>query len=265
MNKKYGDWVCVIGAAEGLGRAFASELAKQNYQLLLIDKDQTKLAETETFLRNTFGVRVDALLLDLNAQNSVALVLEAINNNQIRLLVYNAAYGPVKPFLANTAKELDLYVNVNISFMIHLIQSLIKSNQEQPIGILLLSSLAGWRGTRFVVPYAASKAFIWNFAEGLHYEFRGKKVDISVCVAGATDTPNFRSTRPRMHWLMPKPMDPQKVAYKSIKNLGKQLFIFPSAGIMLIHFLLNRVLPRSWASSIHNNAMQRMYGHQFKD
>ncbi|MDZ7605865.1 MAG: SDR family NAD(P)-dependent oxidoreductase [Cyclobacteriaceae bacterium] len=126
-------------------------------------------------------------------------------------------------------------------------------------GILLVSSLAGFRGTQLVIPYAATKAFIWNLAEGLHYEFKDKGLDISVLCPGTVDTPGFRATEAKTTFFTPKPMSPLSVAEIAVAKFGRQLFIVPGLSNKFAHFLLQRVLPRKLSSKIHNDAMGGLY------
>jgi short-subunit dehydrogenase len=259
LKDKYGHWACVLGAAEGLGAAFSKELARQGFHLIAVDINKSELSKTCKNINNKNSVETVELVLDLSDKTSVTEIMGKFKELDCRFMIYNAAYGPVKPFLSNTQAELDLYQNININTTLHLVHQFIEMYQKRSSGILLLSSLAGFRGTQFVVPYAATKAFLWNLAEGLHYEFRSKNLDISVCVAGATATPNFIATQPKKGFFSPKPMPPDRVATEALKYFGKKLFIIPGFSNKFAHFLLNRVLPRSWASAIHNNTMKKMY------
>lgn len=260
LKNKYGSWACIAGAAEGLGKAFAEGLAKRGFNLILVDLNEEKLKNTSSQLVNDYHIETMLLYIDLLEQSSMAIIEAAIKKQKCRFLVYNAAYGPVKPFLSNTTAELHRYVAVNIETQLHLIHGFVSQFKKEPAGILMVSSLAGFRGTQFVIPYAATKAFIWNMAEGLHYEFKNTKLDVSVCVAGATDTPNFRSTNPKASLLNPKALAPHLVAEEALQKFGKKLFIVPGLSNKVAHFVLNRLLPRKIASNIHNYTMQKMYG-----
>ncbi len=259
LIEKYGSWACVAGAAEGLGAAFSSSLAKRGFNLILIDKEEDKLNQLRQKLIETHKIEVKSLFTDLGKIDCVGFIFELIKDNQCRFLVYNAAYGPVKPFLSNTREELDLYTKVNMETPLHLTYEFAKYYKEQQAGLLLVSSLAGFRGTQYVVPYAATKAFTWNLAEGLYYEFKGTGLDISVSCLGPVDTPNYRSTGPKKSFISPKSMDPKLVAEETLDRFGKQLFIFPGVATRFAHFILNRILPRSIASGIHNATMKKMY------
>jgi short-subunit dehydrogenase len=259
LKKKYGEWACIAGAAEGLGKAFATTLAIRGHSLILIDMDEEKLQQTKMELVSQYHIDTILLHLDLVETGSVNAIIEVLGKQNCRLLIYNAAYGPVKPFLTNTEAELHRYIAVKSETQLHLIHRFISTFRDKSTGIMMVSSLAGFRGTRFVIPYAASKAFIWNMAEGLHYELQDTDIDVSVCVAGATDTPGFRSTKPKKWFLSPQAMDPKLVAEEALNNMGKRLFIFPGFSNKIAHFILNNLLPRKIASGIHNYTMKKMY------
>ena len=257
---KYGEWACVVGAAQGLGFAFANDLAKRGFNLILIDIDIQKLDQACTLMQSKYNSKTSRLHLDLEQRGSASIIADEIKKRDCRLMVYNAAFGPVKPFIYNSTSELNRYIAVNIDTQLHLIYQFINLGITKPAGIMMISSLAGFRGTQYVIPYAATKAFIWNMAEGLHYEFENTGLDISVCIAGATDTPNFRSTNPKKSYFSPKARDPHLVAEESLNKFGKQLFIVPGLENKISHFLLNRILPRRIASRMHNYVMRKMYG-----
>ena len=259
LKDRYGSWACVAGAGEGLGKAFSEGLAKRGFNLILIDYKKELLDSTKASFKSTYQIEVISLELDLIDKSSVNPILETIKNHQCRFLIYNAAYGPVKSFLSNSSAEIDRYLNVNIVTQLHLIHQFVNHFHTQTAGVLMVSSLAGFRGTQFVIPYAATKAFIWNMAEGLHYEFRNSNVDFSACIPGMTDTPGFRSTNPKTSAFLPKARDPNLVAEEALTHFGKKLFILPGVTNKITHFILSRILPRKMASSIHNASMRKMY------
>lgn len=262
---KYGQWACVAGAAEGLGEAFAEGLAQRGMNLILTDLHEEKLTATSDRLRKTYSIDVIPLTGDLAHDTTLDQISSQMEEANCRLLVYNAAYGPVLPFMQNTEKELDVYLNVNNRAVLILVHRFIGMKLAGDTGILLISSLAGFRGTQLVIPYAATKAFLWNLAEGLYYEFKGKGLDISVLCPGTIDTPNFRATGANRTFLTAKPMAPAVVAEEALRKFGTRLFIVPGLSNKIAHFLLQRVLPRKLSSKIHNDAMGKLYQHKLGD
>ncbi len=255
-----GKTACIIGAAEGLGAAFSRELARRGFDLLLVDLNLASLESLAQQIKTKHQTRVTLLHKDLNDPDAIESVKSAFKENDVNMLICNAAYGPVRPFLENSTDQLDTYIRVNMATTIHLVHAFADMNKGRKSGLLLLSSIAGFHGTRMLVPYAATKAFCWNLAEGLYYEFRDTPMEISACIAGATATPNYLATKPAKSWLTPTPMSPEKVARTTLDKFGKCLFIVPGMSNKIFHYILNPILPRSLSSGLHNLAVKKMYG-----
>ncbi len=260
FKKRYGDWALVAGAAEGLGAAFSEVLASWGLHVIMVDRDTGKMKATAERLRRDYSVSIQEIEADLSDMLNIATIIEQIKETNCSLLIYNAAYGPVKDFLDNTVDELDYYVNLNSRTPLHLIYRFVKSLPSgQRSGILVMSSLAGLWGTQLVVPYGATKAFDYNLAEGLHYELKGRKIDVMACCAGATDTPNYRSTKPKENLLGPSMLKPHYVADRALRKLGKKAVYIPGFSNQLTYFLLTRIFPRSLSAGLMNRVMYKMY------
>ncbi len=260
FRNKYGDWGLVAGAAEGLGAAFARILSSWGINVILVDFNDEKMHNTAAELEMKYGIKTESIVADLSEKESLDRIIDKISESGCRLVIYNAAYGPVKEFLNNTIDELDYYVNLNSRSPLHLVYRFLKSiPEDQKAGILLMSSLAGLWGTQLVVPYGATKAFDYNLAEGLHYELKDRNIDVMACCAGATDTPNYRGTRPKKNLLGPSVLDPHYVAGKALKKLGKKPLYIPGFMNQLTYFFLTRVFSRSFSTRLMNKTMGRMY------
>ena len=260
FKKKYGDWGLVAGAAEGLGAAFCRILAGWGLNIIMVDVDAEKMDKTARDLESAFGIVTNRIVADLSKVENTDDIVYRIEELGCRLMIYNAAYGPVKGFLENTTKELDYYVDLNSRTPLHLIHRFIKSLLPgEKAGILVMSSLAGLWGTQLVVPYGATKAFDYNLAEGLHYELKDRNIDVMACCAGATDTPNYRSTGAKKSFIGPSVLDPLYVAKKALKKLGKRPLYIPGFMNQLTYFFLTRVFTRSFSTRLMNRTMGRMY------
>jgi short-subunit dehydrogenase len=260
FRQRYGDWALVAGAAEGLGAAYSRILGSWGMNVILVDVDNEKMQKTAREIESSFGVTTEKIHTDLSKVESTEFVMNKVSEVGCRLMIYNAAYGPVKGFLENTVEELDYYVDLNSRTPLHLIHKFLKSHPNgHRAGILIMSSLAGLWGTQLVVPYGATKAFDYNLAEGLHYELKDRNIDVMACCAGATDTPNYQSTRPKKNLFGPKVMVPQYVAEKALKKLGKRALYVPGFANQITYFLLTRIFPRTWSSELMNRVMYKMY------
>lgn len=258
--RKYGDWAFVAGGAMGLGAAYCRLLAASGFNIILVDILDEEMRKLAREITDQYNVEVIGKKLDLSQDGVEKSILSLIEKKKCRLFVYNAAYGPVKKFTSNTTSELDYYLNVNCRTLLKLLHEIAKDKQDSlKSGFLIMSSLAGIWGTQLVAPYAATKAFDLGLGEALHYELKNKNIDVTVCCAGATDTPNYRSTNPQYGLLRPNVLAPEKVAAEALKYLGKGPVCIPGFSNKLTYVILNHLLPRKWALKLMNNTMGGMY------
>jgi short-subunit dehydrogenase len=263
-KEKYGSWGLVAGAAEGLGKAFSESLAQRGMNVILIDQQEDKLYATADYLESSYNILTKKLLLDLSDLSAISRIFESMEGIDCRLIIYNAAYGPVKPFLDHSMEELDYYLDLNSRMPLHLIFHFIRNLPgTASAGVVLLSSLAGLFGTNLVAPYGATKAFNYNLAEALYHEFRSTQIDIMACCAGATDTPNYQSTNPKYGLIKPSVANPRKVSETTLNKLGKTGLYIPGMGNRIVYAVLSRLLTRKSAGHLMNKTMQEMYGHRF--
>lgn len=258
---RFGQWGIVAGAAEGLGEAFCRELARRGMNVIMVDFNEDGMESLAQRLESTFQVKTRRLVLDLAIANASERCMEAMTGLDCRLLVYNAAYSRVKPFLSADPAELDLYTDVNTRTPLKLVYSFagkLKASGN-PGGVLLMSSLAGLWGTRFVAAYSGTKAFNLKLAEALSFELKPYGITISACCAGATATPGYMGSNPGRGFLTPSVMDPARVASIAINKLGRKTMIIPGFSNRMSYFLLTRILPHTISSKIVNQAMKGTY------
>jgi len=265
FKNKHGTWALVAGAAEGLGEAFSCALAGRKMNLLMLDNKPEPLSKLSSRLEEEFSIETLQLNIDLQQRDATALIMAEVKKYDCRLLIYNAAYSRVTPFLQLNENEFDLFIDINCRTPIKLVHSfahhLMNFNSG---GILLMSSLSGLIGMQLVAPYAATKAFNWNLAEGLHYELKEHNINIMACVAGATATQAYLETNPEYGFFKPLVMEPKVVAEKALETLGKKTLFIPGFSNRMNYFILTRLLPRKWASALANMTMGKMYGEKLK-
>jgi short-subunit dehydrogenase len=259
--ERFGQWGMVAGAAEGIGAAYCHELAREGLNVIMVDTNQTGMESLARDLEKVPCIKTASLVLDLASPDAAERCMEMIIEFDCRLLIYNAAYSRVKPFLSAKPSELDLYIDVNARTPLKLVYSFAKrlADQKRSGGILLMSSLAGLWGTRLVASYSGTKAFNLALAEALSHEFKPSGICISACCAGATATPGYLGTNPSYGLIRPSVMDPHRVAAIALANLGRKAIIIPGFSNRMTCFFLTRVLPRSLAAGLVNKTMKRTY------
>ena len=267
FKNNYGNWAIVVGSAEGLGEAYSIALAKRNMNLIMVDNQLDSLRILANQLEKDFDIETIPLDLDLSQSDAVKKMMNEIQQLDCRLLIYNAAYSLIKPFVNHTEAELDNFIDINTKTQLKLVHQFSKLlvDKKQSGGILLMSSLAGLIGMQLVSTYAATKAFAWNLAEALHYELKPQHIDVMACIAGATSTPAYLKTKPTYGIIKPLVMKPKSVAERALNKLGKRALFIPGFSNRMNYFILTRLLPRKLAASVANKTMLTMFDHHNKN
>jgi len=257
---RYGKWVLVAGAAEGIGAAFSEVLAKKGMNLVMVDINPDKLAELSSRLEGKFSVKTKQLVNDLSLPDAAGNCMDFIKDIECKLLIYVPAYSPVKRFLDNSQEELDKYINLNSRTPLHLVHLFTAHLKNRGGGgILLMSSLAGLIGPQFSAPYAATKAFSILLAESLSIELKRNHISIMACCAGTTSTPTFWSSKPMLKNRWVSIMKPEEMAVMALNNLGNKTIYIPGWQNRLSYFLLTRILPRRFSAKLVSKEMEKIY------
>lgn len=255
---RYGPWALIAGASEGIGAAFAEEIASHGVNLLLLARRTGPLEDLAVKLRAAHRVEVRTASVDLGSPTLVDDVRRAAEDLTIGLLVYNAAFSYIGPYLEQPLHEKLRLLDVNCRGPLVLTDEFGRAMAHRGKGgIILMSSLAGTQGTAYVTAYAATKAFNLVLAEGLWDELREHGVDVLACRAGATRTPAYERSNPAPS---PTPlMDARPVAVEALAALGKTPSMVPGTLNRAVAFFMSRVMPRRAAVTVMGQATRKMY------
>jgi len=227
FKSRFGPWAVIAGGSDGIGFAFAEELASRGLNLALIARNATKLEAKAEAIRDGYGVEVVSASIDLTADDVAERAGAFTADLDLGLFIYNAGSGRnMGPFLEsgveNWIHQVQLSCNGPVRLAHHFGANLVKRGRG---GIVMMSSLGSLSGAAYVTAYAASKAFDTILAEGLWQEFTPQGVDVVGCLAGATDTETFREDTGGM----PNAMDPRDVAKETLDFLGRGPTFVPGA------------------------------------
>jgi uncharacterized protein len=250
LTQRYGHWAVVAGASEGLGEAFAEELAARGLHLILLARREEVLTEVAARIRSHYRVEVVTLACDLADGSFIdALVIET-QSRDIGVIVYNAAYSYGGQFLDSPVDEALRLTDINVRGPLRFVHALAPGMVERKRGaIIIMSSLAGLTGSPKLAAYSASKAFLTTFAEGLWGELQASGIDVLAPCAGAITTPNYLKLRNGKR-NAPGTLDAKVVVRQSLAALGKGPTVIPGSTNKLAYVFLRRVMPRKTAIKI---------------
>ena len=86
---KYGPWAVIAGGSEGVGAEFATQLADQGFNLVLLARKEGPLAEAADASRAR-GVEVRTLSVDLLAPDALDRIRQITDDIDVGLFIYNA-------------------------------------------------------------------------------------------------------------------------------------------------------------------------------
>lgn len=248
FKEKYGQYALVAGGSDGLGAAFAEAIARRGLNLILIARQEDRLNETATRLKEMYEIDVIAIAADMADYGNVKKLISNLKVS-IGLLVYNAAFAPIGLFENTSEAQLALATAVNVKAPLLLAKLLSASMiQQKRGGIVLMSSLAGGQGNPNIAAYAATKSFNTILAEGLWKELKPHGIDVIACCAGAILTPGYHKAEKTK--LAPGTLKASEVAEQTLNALGRGPIIIPGAINKIGRFLLMRLLSRKAAIDI---------------
>jgi len=246
--ERYGAWAVIAGASEGIGAAFAAALAERGLDLVLVARRPEPLQA----LAESLPVRTVTVAADLSTTEGIDAVLAATENLEVGLVVCNAAYSPIGPFmdmdpaLTHRALRLNCAAPLALAHAYLPVMAIRKRG-----GFIVMSSLAGQQGSPGIAVYAATKAFGAVLAEGLWDEFRKYGVDVVTAVAGAVATPGLDATMTKR---APGTVSPAEVAASAIAALGSGPRTVPGGLMKVSSALISRLLPRRAAIAMFARA-----------
>lgn len=258
---RYGKWAIVAGASEGLGAEYARQLASRGVHLVLIARRKELLQSLAAQLSARYGTRTKLLDLDLSAPDAAERIVQKTMDLDLGLLVYNAAYSAVGPFLDRSMDEHMREVHTNIHSPLKLVYLLSQRFHTRGRGgILLMASLSAFQGSPYISTYAATKAFNIVLAESLWEEWRIRNVDVLVCISGAVKTPNYVSSQTRTtRGLGDRTLSPEQCVEEALAALGKQPYIIPGRMNRVASFVMRYLVPRTLAIKFMGRTLREMY------
>lgn len=182
----------VTGASSGIGFELAKQFAEHGYDLVIAAEDDELIPAARKLQEH--GAGVDAVRTDLSAFEGVEELVErvAATGRPVDSLAVNAGVGVGGEVVESDLRAQLQMVNLNVTSAVHLTHRLTKPMVDRKAGrVLFTSSIAATAPGPYHAVYAASKAFLLSFAEGLRTELKDSGVTVTALLPGPTDTEFF--------------------------------------------------------------------------
>lgn len=234
----------ITGAGRGIGYALSVELARQGVNVFASARSETELQALQNACLSYSG-QIVPVPLDITATEQIDKLFSGWDEQEIlpELVVLNA--GTHDPFPAQqfTAERVKKLLGVNLNGTVNCIEPVLQRYIAADKGqLVIMASVAGYRGLPTAAAYGASKAALINMAEALSLDLINTRVEVQVVNPGFVRTP----LTDKNDFAMPALMEPEDAAKRIVAGLVSEQFeiAFPKRFVYILKLL--RLLPVRW-------------------
>ncbi|PWA11810.1 2-hydroxycyclohexanecarboxyl-CoA dehydrogenase [Pueribacillus theae] len=184
----------VTGAGRGIGKAIARKLANEGAKAVVTDIDLETAQHTVETIKSEGGEAL-AVQVDVTKRSDVGTMVDRVikHYGKIDVLVNNAGWDKVEPFLDNTEETWDKVIAINLRGVLNTCKTILPVMIEQGFGkVVNIASDAGRVGSSGEAVYSAAKGGIIAFSKTIAREMARYKINVNVVCPGPANTPLFQ-------------------------------------------------------------------------
>lgn len=186
--------VLITGAAKGIGKAIALELAKENYDIVInyySSKDEA--FDLKKLIEETYKVNCLAIQADVSKEDEVDAMIQKVNNELggIDILINNAAIDLSNMFSNKTAEEFRKTLDVNVVGAYNVSKACSKHMLDNKYGRIINISSTNGINTYYPMcfDYDASKAALISLTHNLALQY-APYINVNAIAPGFIGTEN---------------------------------------------------------------------------
>src|SRR5947209_13479905 len=193
MTAIHGAAAAVTGAASGIGRALALELAGRGCDLALADRDEAGLHALAAEIAKTQTRKVSVHRVDVAEPAQIEAFAQAASaaHPGLNILINNAGVALLGQFTEIDQAQMEWLMNINFWGVVHATRAFLPHLSRRPEAhIVNLSSIFGIIAPPGQTAYSAAKFAVRGFSESLRHELAmaASPVRLSVVHPGGVAT-----------------------------------------------------------------------------
>jgi short-subunit dehydrogenase len=200
MTAIRGAAAAITGAASGIGRALALELAARGCDLALADRDEAGLRTVAAEIGRAHSRKVSVHRVDVGIPAEIEAFAQAASASHpgLNIVVNNAGVALLGQFHEIDQAQMDWLMNINFWGVVHATRAFLPQlSRQREAHIVNLSSIFGIIAPPGQTAYAAAKFAVRGFSESLRHELQtaASPVKLSVVHPGGIATNIVRNSR----------------------------------------------------------------------
>uniref|UniRef100_A0A9J7ZH38 Hydroxysteroid (17-beta) dehydrogenase 12b n=2 Tax=Cyprinus carpio TaxID=7962 RepID=A0A9J7ZH38_CYPCA len=183
-----GKWAVVTGATDGIGKAYAEELARRGFAIVLISRTQEKLDEVSKAIESKYNVETKTISADFGSVDIYPKIESGLAGLEIGVLVNNVGVSYSYPEFFLNIPDVDSMTRLILPRMV-----------DRSKGVILnVASASGMYPVPLLTLYSSSKAFVDYFSRGLAAEYKSKGIIIQSVLPFYVTTKLSKIRRPTL-------------------------------------------------------------------
>lgn len=242
--------VLITGASSGIGLELAHVFAAHGENLVLVARDSDRLQKLANTLSKQYGLRVEAITLDLTKPDAVDHLVKTLKKEAIQIdtLINNAGFGLYGDSTTTSWKTEQNMIDLNISVVNelskHFAHRMVKRGQGR---IMNVASVAAFFPGVYMSTYYASKAYVMSYTLALAEEVASHGVVVTALCPGPTKSGFVQRAHADHSRLFSRTMSARTVAEQAYRGLKRgRRIIIPGwknkAAVFVTRFLPHRMI-----------------------
>lgn len=242
--------VMITGASSGIGRGLAVELARRGAKVGLVARRADLLNEILHEIEAANGKAL-ALPADVTNADSLGKAADRLRSHfgPIDVLLANAGVGATIDGAELKGSAVADVINVNVLGVANSVEAVVPEMVKRGQGhLVVISSLAAYRGLPKSAAYCASKAAVSAFFESLRLDLKPRGIDVTIIHPGFIKTALTAGRQAEMPFLME--LDEAVAKIISAIERRKKSYAFPwqLASVVRVGMIMPNFL-YDWLSS----------------
>lgn len=161
LREKYGEWGLILGATEGVGKAFCEKIAAGGMNVVMVGRREEKLNVLAGEIRETYGVETKVVRADFSQPDAAETVFAATEGLDMGFMSYVACLHSFGKIQDTPWEKHEAMINVNVVTFLKCFHHYMRIFAAQDRGAVInVSSMTGISSSPWNGQYGAGKAFI---------------------------------------------------------------------------------------------------------